>query len=448
VALPTISAQFGGPRLAAVSWVLNAYTIVFAAVMVPAGRLADHLGRRRMLLIGMVVFAVGSVACAVAPTLALLVAGRAVQAFGGAMIVPIAMGLLLPTFPPERHNTVLGLWAAIIAVAASTGPVAGGLLVGVDWRWLFLINVPITVAALAVGVWCLPRTPQQAQSRPPEPLSVAGVLVAVTLVVLATVQGPAWGWGSVRTVVMYVVAAIAIAVVVVRALRHPAAVVEASLFGNREFSSASIGLFAFFGALSVWLLTTVLFLGNVWHYSAARVGVAIVPGPAVTAVVALSFARISRRFGRTVPAVAGLLLFGTAPLIWLAAAGDHPAYATTLLPGLVVGGVAAGLAQAALLSSAGVLPPARFATGSAVLNMFRQVGGAVFLAVLVALADGSSASQSLGSARRGWILIAIAAFGGTAVVAAMRLSRTDRGIRSRRSDHASAARYLSNEPQN
>jgi EmrB/QacA subfamily drug resistance transporter len=420
VALPAIAHAFGGPSLAAVSWVLNGYTIVFAAVMVPAGRLSGHLGRRETLVAGMVVFAVGSAACAAAPTLALLVAGRVVQAFGAAAIVPVAMSLLLPTFPAARHPMVLGLWASIMAVAASTGPVVGGLLVGVGWRYLFLINVPI---AVAVGLWCLPRLPRNSSSRPPEPLSTVGVLVAVTLVVLATVQGPDWGWGSARTVALYLVAAIAAAVVVVRSRRHPHAVVEAALFADREFSSASIGLFLFFGVLSVWLLATVLLLEGVWHYGTVRVGLAILPGPAMAAVISINAARISRRFGRTVPAVAGLLVFGAAAVVWLVSARDRPAYVGTFLPALLLAGVGSGLTQAPLLASAGALPPARFATGSAVLNMSRQVGGAVFIAVLVALAGGSALPQSIAPVRRGWVLMAAAALAGALLLSVTRLTR-------------------------
>jgi EmrB/QacA subfamily drug resistance transporter len=421
VALPSISAAFEGQNLASVSWVLNGYTIVFAAVMVPAGRLADHFGRRRMLLAGMVIFAIGSAACAAAPTLSLLVTGRVVQAFGAAAIVPISMSLLLPTFPAAKHAMILGLWAAIMAVAASTGPVAGGLLVGVGWRWLFLINVPIAAAALVVGLWCLPRIPRHPQSRPPEPLSVAGMLVGVTLVVLATVQGPDWGWGSTRVIGLYVVAAIAAAVVVHRSMRHPRAVIESSLFRNREFASASLGLFVFFGVLSVWLLATVLLLEGVWHYGTIRVGFAILPGPVLAAVFSIYGARITRRFGRTIPAVVGLAAFGAGAIIWLATARDHPAYATTFLPALLLCGVAAGLAQAPLLASASVLPPERFSTGSAVLNMSRQVGGAVFVAVLVALAGGSTLPQTIAPVQRGWTLMAVAALAGAALVAAMRL---------------------------
>jgi EmrB/QacA subfamily drug resistance transporter len=154
IAVPAIGRSFGG-SLDGLSWVLNAYAIVFAALLVPAGRLADHFGRRRFLLIGVAVFTLASAACAAAPSLAILVAARAVQAVGAAMIVPTSLGLLYPSFPKRQHATVVGIWAGVAAVAGSSGPPVGGLLVEASWRWIFLINVPIGLIGTVWGVWKL-----------------------------------------------------------------------------------------------------------------------------------------------------------------------------------------------------------------------------------------------------------------------------------------------------
>jgi MFS family permease len=153
IAVPAIGRSFGG-SLGGLSWVLNAYAIVFAALLVPAGRLADHFGRRRFLLVGVAVFTLASAVCAVAPSLTILVAARALQAVGAALIVPTSLGLLYPSFPQRQHATVVGIWAGVAAVAGSSGPPVGGLLVGLNWRWIFLINVPIGVATL-IGGWRL-----------------------------------------------------------------------------------------------------------------------------------------------------------------------------------------------------------------------------------------------------------------------------------------------------
>src|SRR6202034_864822 len=142
VALPVIGRSYPGSSLSGLSWVLNAYAIVFAALLVPAGRLADHFGRRRFLLVGVAVFTLASAGCAVAPTLGVLVAARAVQAIGAALIVPTSLGLLYPAFPRRQHAMVVGVWAGVAAVAGTAGPPIGGVLGGVHWRRVFLLNAP------------------------------------------------------------------------------------------------------------------------------------------------------------------------------------------------------------------------------------------------------------------------------------------------------------------
>src|SRR6201989_1079484 len=173
IAVPAIGRSFGG-SLTGLSWVLNAHAIVFAARLAPAGRLADHFGRRRFLLAGVTVFTLASAACAAAPSLGVLVADRALQAVGAALIVPTSLGLLYPAFPRRQHATVVGIWAGVAAVAGSSGPPVGGLLVGVSWRWIFLINVPIGVATLIAGARLLPEVRAAKGSRLPD--GVSGVL--------------------------------------------------------------------------------------------------------------------------------------------------------------------------------------------------------------------------------------------------------------------------------
>ena len=185
VALPGIGASFRGAGNAALSWVLSAYAIVFAAVLVPAGRIADRFGRRRMLLSGVATFTLASAIAAGAPSLGVLVGARALQAVGAAMIVPTSLGLLYPSFPKRQHTLVVGIWAGVAAIAASAGPPVGGLLVSVDWRLIFLINIPIGVATILAGSRVLPEVHEPAGRRLPDPASVLSLLGATTLLVLA-----------------------------------------------------------------------------------------------------------------------------------------------------------------------------------------------------------------------------------------------------------------------
>jgi EmrB/QacA subfamily drug resistance transporter len=391
VALPVIGQSYRGSSLSGLSWVLNAYAIIFAALLVPAGRLADHFGRRRFLLVGVAVFTLASAACAAAPTLDVLVVARAVQAVGAALIVPTSLGLLYPAFPKRQHATVVGLWAGVAAVAATAGPPIGGLLAEASWRWIFLINVPIGLATLVAGLRVLPEVRAAVGSRLPDWVSAVGLLAAVTLFVLGTVQGPAWGWSSPKTVTLLVVAALATALTVARTLRHPYALIERDLFTSRAFTGATIALFLYFVGFAIFLLSVVLFLQEEWHYSVVRSGLAIAPGPGTAAIFAVSAGRIRARFGRALPAIAGALFMVVAAGYWALRTGTHPDYAVTFLPGLIAGGISAGLTQAPLFAAAGTLPPDRATTGSAVLNMARQVGSAAGVAVVVVIVGSGAA---------------------------------------------------------
>src|ERR1700761_3065073 len=345
VALPVIGRSYPGSGLSGLSWVLNAYAIVFAALLVPAGRLADHFGRRRFLLAGVAVFTLASAACAVAPSLGVRVAARAVQAAGAALIVPTSLGLLYPAFARRQHAMVVGLWAGVAAVAGTAGPPIGGLLVAVSWRWIFLINVPIGVATLIGGLKVLPEVRAAAGSRLPDWLSAVGVLASVTLLVLGTVQGATWGWGAARTVALLAVAAVVTALTVARTLRHPHALIERDLFTSRPFTGATIGLFVYFIGFAIFLLSVVLFLQGQWHYSVIKSGLAIAPGPATAALFAVNAGRIQARFGRLLPAMAGTLFMAVAAGYWMLRTGARPDYAVAFLPGLIAAGISAGLTQ-------------------------------------------------------------------------------------------------------
>src|SRR5271170_8393426 len=152
IAFPNISSSFHGESLSSLSWVLSAYTIVFAAALVPAGRWADRAGRKRAFLLGLAIFTTSSALCAIAPSLGFLVAARVLQASGGALMLPTSLGLLLPAFGPARKGAAIGLWSAVGGAAAAFGPPIGGLLVQASWRWVFLVNLPFSVLALFFGI--------------------------------------------------------------------------------------------------------------------------------------------------------------------------------------------------------------------------------------------------------------------------------------------------------
>ena len=412
VALPSMSSSFGHASLSSLSWVLNAYAIVFAVLLVPMGRLADHFGRKRLLLSGVAIFVLGSVLSAAAPSLVIMIIGRVVQAAGAAIFLPASLGLLYPSFPEREHSKVVGIWAGVGAVAASSGPSLGGVLVNVSWRLIFLVNVVLGVAAIIGGLRVLPEIREKKGARLPDPLSVITLVVALALVTFTVVESATWGWGSDRIIVLLCVAILAVAVTVWRSITNPRALIEASLFRNGEYTTAAIGLFAFSLGLAVFLLGNVLFFEDEWHWSVIKTGVAIVPGPLGAAIFAMFAGRIIKRFGKSIPAIAGAVLFAAGAASWLVTATAHPDYWTGFAPALFVTGVGGGLIQPPLYQAASALPEDRATTGSAVLNMASQVGSALGIAILVTLL---AAGHGLSGYQHGWIVIVISM--GTAAVA-------------------------------
>jgi EmrB/QacA subfamily drug resistance transporter len=413
VALAAISNDFRGSSLPAVSWVLSAYAIMFATVMVPAGRLADLWGRKKILLSGVAVFTLASLVCGLAPTLAVLLAGRAVQAAGAAMILPTSLGLLYPSFPDRQHTLVVGIWAGVAAVASSSGPTLGGLVVGLSWRWIFLINLPIGFAAFVLGQILLPEVRQLVGSRFPDAMSALSLLAAVASLVLATVQGPQWGWGDTRTVALFAMAVVATGVSIQRTLCASAPIIEKSLFTSRPFTGSTVAALVYFGGFAVFLVGNSLFLENDWHYSPLRSGLAMAPVPLTSIALVAGAGVIAKRFGRTRPAVVGTLLMTVAAAYWIVAVDANANYWTTMLPGMVLMGVSSGLAQAAMFAAPNALPADRASTGSAVVNLSSRVGSAIGVAVLVAL---TATNESIAGYQHAWTVLAV-----TGVLAAVAL---------------------------
>lgn len=405
VAIPSLARSFHGSSLGSLSWILNGYAVMFAALLVPAGRLADHYGRRRFLIGGMALFTIGSALCAAAPSLTALITGRFVQGVGAAMVIPPSLGLIYAVFPSAEHKRAVGVWAGVAAVAGAAGPSIGGLLVAVDWRWIFLLNVPIGIAVICGALAIVPEVRGQHAQRPPALNAIIALFVAVCGLILITVQGSAWGWASPKTLALLAVSLVAVAVTVRQSLSNPRALIEAGLMRSREFAAAAVVLVFFFAAFGAWLLGTTVFLQDAWHYSPLRTGLAIAPAPFVSAVLAANAGPIAARLGRRTPALVGSLCFAGTGLYWLLTASQQPSY-LRFLPGLLLCGIGAGMTQAPMFAAAGTLPAHRATTGSAVLNMARQIGSAFGVAILTALLGPGT--HSFAGYRRGWVFLAVA----------------------------------------
>lgn len=396
VALPDMGRHFDGSSLSSLSWMLNAYAVVFAALLVPAGNFADRTSPRRAYLVGTGIFALASALCAVAPTVWFVVAARVLQAAGAAVMTPSSLGLLLAAPPPARRGAAVRAWTAVSGLAAALGPVADGLLTELDWRWVFLVNLPVALAVLVARPRVLPHPPQRPGAARTDLASAVLLTVGIAALALGLVRGPDWGWGSAGVVGALCAAALLLAAFVYRSARHPSPVLPLPLLRVRTFSTASVAAFVFSVAFAAMLLSGVLWCQNVWHWSVLRTGLAIAAGPLVA------------RLGAGRVAAAGCVVFAGGITWWILRLDPRPDYVGAMLPGMLLTGVGVGLILPTLISAAvTALPAASFSTGSAVVTMARQIGTVIGTALLVAALGGATAGD-LGSLTDaydlGWII--------------------------------------------
>jgi EmrB/QacA subfamily drug resistance transporter len=428
VALPSMARSFGSHGLGNLSWVLNAYAIVYAALLVLFGRLADRYRRDRGFLIGVAVFVAASAACAAATSLPMLVAFRVLQAAGAALLTPTSLGLILASYPAERRGGAVRTWTAVGGIAASIGPAVGGVLVAASWRWVFLVNVPIGLAALIAGWRLLPKIPGH-PGRRPDALSALLITGGVGALTLGLVEGGSWGWGDPRTLGVLLVAAVLLGLFALHTARASNPLIDRALFKVRPFTGASTVAVLFSMAFGAMLLSRVLWAQDVWHWSALTTGFSIMPGPIMVPLFAFLLAgRLIDRFGAGLVIAAGSTSFA-AGMAWMAlAAGLRPDYVGDVLGGLILTGIGVGLTLPTRMSTAaGSLPPTSFATGSAVVNMLRQVGLAVGVAVLIAvLGTPSSPAGVLAAYQRAWVVTAALALSGGVVALGLLTNRRRR----------------------
>jgi len=404
VAFAEIARTYPDASRGAVSWVVTAYSILFGSLLVASGRVADQIGRKRLLLAGTAVFGIGSLVCALSPGLVVLVAGRAIQGVGGAMLMPASLGLLLAAFPAERRSQAIAWNGAVSALGVASGPTIGALCVAAfGWRSAFWINVPICVA-MAAGARRTVRDPARTTGPRPDVWASVVITVAVAALVGAISRAETDGWSDRFVLGLLAATAVLGAVLVRRSLRHPNPLLPPAMFRERSFTVANIATFLFGAGFSANILNNVLFLRTVWQFGVVHAGLLSVLAPIVVAITSMASARLMRRVGFRPLLVTGPVVFAAVVAGEAALLGPDPAPWSRWLPLMFLLGISIGLSFP-VVSAAAVhsLTPANFALGGAINNTTRQVGAAVGVALVVTV---QSAFDGVTGFRAGWLFVA------------------------------------------
>ncbi len=386
-AFDALRQSFAGTSAAELSWVLNGYTVVYAAMLIPAGGLADAHGRRRIFRLGLTLFLAASVACGAAPTVDWLIAARVVQALGAALLTPASMSIVLAAFPAEKRAVAVSLWGAVGGLAAAVGPSLGSwVTASAGWPWAFYINLPI-------GLWALWRSASHIEEavKPEERRSVdlVGLLLlmlSVGAIALAIVESGESRWPAQQILSVAVGGLVVGACFVFWARSRPHALIDLSLFHHRTYRYVNAATLVFGTAFSMMFLGFFFFMIGVWHYPLPQAGLAVTPGPLLVMPTAIVTGRLASRLGHRRFLVGGALLYALSSLWFFMVPGNEPNYLQHWLPGLLMSGIAVGLVLPSLSAAAvSRLPAAHYAVGSAVNQATRQIGSVLGVAITVAL---------------------------------------------------------------
>lgn len=422
VAFAEIARTFPGSSRGTISWVVTAYSILFGSLLVVSGRMADRVGRKLLFQVGSLTFLVGSLVCAVSPGLGMLIAGRAVQGVGGALLMPASLGLLLAAFPAERRSQVVAWNGAVGALGVASGPTLGAFCVSAfGWRSAFWINVPICLVVTVMAWRSVPDAPRQTGPRP-DVGAAAFITLAVGALVWAISRAEVLGWGDASVLALLAVAVVLGGVVVRRSVRHAVPLLPPALFRQRTFTAANLATFVFGAGFAAMILNNVLFLRTVWRFGVVKAGLFSVLSPVVVAVFSVVAARVMKRVGFRPLLLGAPLAFGVVALAQSVLLPEGPAPWTRWLPLMVALGISIGFTFP-VLSAAAVhtLSPAHFALGGAINNTFRQVGAAVGVALVVTV---QGTADGITGFRRGWLLVLVC--GVVAAAASLAQPRAER----------------------
>jgi EmrB/QacA subfamily drug resistance transporter len=403
-----IAKAFPDASASQLSWIANLFTIVGAATLIPAGVLADRVGRKRMLLLGVGAFTLGSLIGALAPNPAVIMIARTVQALGTAAYTPAAAAVLIASFPPERLATAIGVWAVTGGVAASLGPSLGGLVVASGgWRWAFWINIPVGLLVLALGPRYLPASTTDRSRAIPDPFGAVLTMVGISAITFAVVQNKhhaGWGWTGYKTLACTAFGLAVLGLFVVRCLRLTNPLLDLGLFRD---SNVRVGVIGTFVIAVVWFCIywgIVQYTINVWGWSPFRAGVATAPVSLFSGIVGILVGRVANQRGHRVFILPGCVAtIATALWFWFAVDAT-PRLWSVIVPGTALLGLSTGLVFPSFIAvTMSGVPSDRHAIGTGVNFMTQRTGTTIGVALAITFLAGASGVDGL----RRTLLVAI-----------------------------------------
>ena len=386
-AFRAVRAGFPGTSAADMSWVLNAYTVVYAAMLIPAGGLADTHGRKKVFMLGVTLFLAASAACGLAGSVGWLIAARVAQAVGAALLTPASLSIVLDAFPQSKRAIAVSLWGAVGGLAAAIGPSVGSFVVdAVGWPWAFYLNLPLGALSLWRGAALLKEAKKPESRRRVDGVGMGLLIVGVGALALSIVQSESPHWSRTELIMAAATGAIALIGFVGWARVATAPLVDLRLFKHRTYTFVNLATLAFGTAFSMMFFGFFFYMTEVWHYTLPQAGLAITPGPLLVIPSAILSGRLAARLGHRPFLVGGGLIYACSGLWFMLVPDAQAAYLTHWLPGLVMSGIGVGLVLPSLAAAAvNRLPADQYAVGSAVNQATRQIGSVMGVAITVLL---------------------------------------------------------------
>ena len=384
VAVPSIQRDLG-VGLSELQWIVTGYALSFAALMLTGGKLADMLGRRRIFVIGIVIFTIASLFCGLAESGESLIAWRIVQGVGAALMNPATLAIISATFPPRQRGMAIGIWAGVSALALAIGPLVGGLLTEhLSWSWVFFVNVPVGVLGVAASYLLIDESRDMSEE---QRLDLAGLVTSglgLFALTYGLIEANTYGWSSARIVGSFVAAAVLLGSFVILELRQRVPMLDLTLFRNGTFAGANVVILMVGLAMFGVFFFVSLYMQNILGFSAVQTGAAFLPMTVLIILVAPIAGKLSDRIGSRWLMTGGMTLLGI-QLLYYSTLGTTANF-WDLLPALLIGGVGMSLTMtpsaAAIIGS---VPTDKAGVGSAVMNSMRQVGGSIGVALIGAI---------------------------------------------------------------